>query len=45
MANPEHLAILKQGVSKWNEWRKENPEVEPNLSYADLGSAKRRETL
>jgi len=21
MANPEHLAILKQGVEKWNEWK------------------------
>ncbi len=25
MANPEHLAILKQGVEVWNEWRKRNP--------------------
>ena len=24
MANPEHLAILKQGVEKWNAWRKEH---------------------
>jgi hypothetical protein len=23
MANPEHLAILKQGVKKWNEWKRE----------------------
>ena len=21
MANPEHLAILKQGVEQWNQWR------------------------
>ncbi len=26
MANPEHLAILKQGVEKWNKWREEHPE-------------------
>jgi len=25
MANPEHLAILKQGFEIWNEWRKNNP--------------------
>jgi hypothetical protein len=24
MANPEHLAILKQGVEVWNKWRDEN---------------------
>jgi uncharacterized protein YjbI with pentapeptide repeats len=31
MANPEHLEILKQGVEKWNQWRKENRGVEPDL--------------
>ncbi len=36
MANPEHLKILKQGVEAWNKWHKENPDVEPNLSEADL---------
>jgi hypothetical protein len=36
MANPEHLAILKQGVDVWNKWRDENPDVQPDLSYADL---------
>ncbi len=25
MANPEHLAILKQGVKVWNNWRAEKP--------------------
>lgn len=24
MANEQHLAILKQGVEVWNEWRSEN---------------------
>ena len=28
MANPEHLAILKQGVWVWNNWRDENPCIE-----------------
>ena len=32
MANPEHLAILKQGVEEWNKWRREYPGVEPDLS-------------
>src|SRR5271166_1660012 len=37
MANPEHLAILKQGVEKWNKWREEHPDVQPNLDRAFLG--------
>ena len=36
MANPEHLEILKQGVRKWNEWRRKHPAVHPDLSGADL---------
>ncbi len=36
MANPEHLKILKQGVDHWNRWRKEKPEVEPDLSRLEL---------
>ncbi|HVB22311.1 MAG TPA: pentapeptide repeat-containing protein [Ktedonobacteraceae bacterium] len=39
MANPEHLAILKQGVEAWNQWRQEHPEIEPDLSEADLRKA------
>ena len=35
MANPEHLAILKQGVEVWNQWRDEHPEIQPNLSRAN----------
>ncbi len=31
MANPEHLAILKQGVEQWNKWKKEHPDVLPDL--------------
>src|SRR5271157_4052046 len=40
MANPEHLEILKQGVEQWNKWRKEHPDVDPDLHEADLDSAK-----
>lgn len=39
MANPEHVAILKQGVEVWNEWRKENPDVTPELCDANLAGA------
>jgi len=36
MANPEHLAILKEGLVAWNRWRQENPSVNPDLLEADL---------
>jgi uncharacterized protein YjbI with pentapeptide repeats len=36
MADPEHLAILKQGVEAWNQWRQKYPAVKPDLSEADL---------
>jgi uncharacterized protein YjbI with pentapeptide repeats len=36
MANEEHVALLKQGVDAWNEWRRENPDVYPDLSKVDL---------
>ena len=36
MANPEHLAILREGVDKWNKWRAEHRSVHPDLSDASL---------
>ncbi|MCB9451399.1 MAG: toll/interleukin-1 receptor domain-containing protein [Anaerolineaceae bacterium] len=36
MANPEHLDILKQGVEIWNQWRKDNPDVVPDLCESNL---------
>jgi Pentapeptide repeats (8 copies)/Ion channel len=36
MPNSKHLAKLKEGVATWNTWRKENPEVRPNLNTATL---------
>jgi hypothetical protein len=36
MPNEDHLEILKQGVPAWNDWRKNNPQVVPDLSGADL---------
>jgi uncharacterized protein YjbI with pentapeptide repeats len=39
MANPDHLAVLKKGVDAWNEWRKEHPEIRPDLRRAELHKA------
>ncbi len=44
MANPEHLARLKEGVEAWNAWRRENPGVRVDLqgaiqSWAELAGA------
>jgi hypothetical protein len=39
MANPEHVAILKQGVEVWNRWRRDNLRVEPDLSRAVLSGS------
>jgi hypothetical protein len=39
MANPDHLAKLKVGFEAWNKWRKENPDVKPDLSSANLEGA------
>ncbi|MEH1981606.1 MAG: pentapeptide repeat-containing protein [Nostoc sp.] len=36
MANEEYLAILKQGVEVWNEWRKNNQGITPVLNESDL---------
>jgi uncharacterized protein YjbI with pentapeptide repeats len=39
MANIEHLRILEEGWETWNEWRKDNHFIEPDLSGADLNGA------
>jgi uncharacterized protein YjbI with pentapeptide repeats len=36
MANQKHLDIFWQGADIWNQWRSENPDIKPDLSYADL---------
>ena len=38
MANSDHVTKIKEGVSSWNKWRKENPDVEPDLGWANLVS-------
>ena len=39
MADKEHVALLKQGVEAWNQWRRENPHARPDLSQANLSGA------
>jgi uncharacterized protein YjbI with pentapeptide repeats len=40
MSNKDHVDQSKQGVEVWNEWRQENPDVIPDLSYTDLRGLK-----
>jgi hypothetical protein len=42
--DPEHLALLRQGVEVWNGWRENEPSVRPDLSLADLTEANSRRT-
>lgn len=37
--NSEHLARLRNGGSGWNDWRRANPDVHPDLREADLSGA------
>jgi hypothetical protein len=39
MANQEHLDILRQGVDIWNLWRKNHPDIQPDLRDANLYKA------
>jgi hypothetical protein len=36
MANEGYVALLKQGTARWNAWRRDNLEVRPDFSGADL---------
>lgn len=36
MAEQKHLKMIKRGVSDWNLWRRENPDVIPNLDRVNL---------
>ncbi len=45
MANQDHLALLKKDVAAWNEWRRRNLEIRPDLSGADLRGAYLREAI
>src|SRR5436305_13494770 len=39
MAKKEQVELLKRSVPEWNQWRKEHPDIGPDLSSADLSSA------
>lgn len=36
MANPKHAIELMKGVLEWNQWRKQNPRVRPDLQGENL---------
>jgi uncharacterized protein YjbI with pentapeptide repeats len=36
MANEEQLALLRQGIAGWNEWRRRNPDAKIDLSCASI---------
>ena len=39
MAIPEYVSLLKRGVETWNQWRAENPEIQPDLTSSNLTKA------
>jgi uncharacterized protein YjbI with pentapeptide repeats len=36
VASEEHLQIIRQGVAAWNDWRRKNSQLRPDLSEATL---------
>jgi uncharacterized protein YjbI with pentapeptide repeats len=42
MANPQHLAKLKESVKAWNTWRSEYPDINVDLTRVDLRTANLR---
>lgn len=43
MVDKDHLNLLKKGVKVWNDWRKNNPEVVPDLTGAKFGGRNLRD--
>ncbi len=39
MTHGEQVQLLKRSVPEWNQWRKENPEIVPDLQRTDLYGA------
>ena len=40
MANEAHPKILKEGIRAWNNWKRENPAIRPNLAESNLIGAR-----
>lgn len=38
MSNSSHVLILRGGSVAWNQWRADNPEIKPDLSYLNFES-------
>jgi len=38
MADSEHLILLKEGVTKWNRWRRDHADIRPDLRDASLAA-------
>ena len=36
MADPEQLALIRRSVKEWAAWKEKNPDVQVDLSGADL---------
>ena len=45
MANIKHLSLIKQGIQTWNQGLKEDSQLRPNLTGADLYGADLWEAL
>src|SRR2546428_589008 len=39
MADQQQLDLLRQGVTDWHVWRTQHPDIQPNLSGAQLSVA------
>ena len=39
MANREHVALLRHGIDVWSAWRRENPDIYPDLRWVILTGA------
>ena len=39
MANPSHMAILRQGADAWNQWRQVHPDIAPDLKGERIDAA------
>lgn len=36
MADKKHIEVFRQGIKCWNDWREQNPNVQPDLSHENL---------